>query len=388
MDRYLNKCSKKSCKKLVISIIVISLIIIFNLTSMNNFRNAAASSGSSSIVINADTLEILGGSNYNTRLPMASTTKVVTALLAIESGKLDETVVIPKSAVGVEGSSIYVKENEKWKLRDLVYGLMLRSGNDSAVAIATFIGGSVENFSKMMNDKAILLGLKNTNFVNPHGLHDDNHYTSAYDLAVLTAQAYKYTEFVDIVSAKSHTTDLICGCDNTYYKYTFFNKNKLLSMFTGANGVKTGYTKVAGRCLVSGAKYGNLQLVSVVINHSDMWNDSMALLSNAKSKYKEVTLLKANDTVGYMTFNNSINEFDELRVKEDIVLYMPNNFDMEKLCIRLVNTTGICAPIKADTEIGEIQIYYDKDLIFSTNIYTIENIHDIKGVISANMNIH
>src|SRR5690606_37873939 len=169
---------------------------------------------SSCILIDANTGRILFEKNPHVKMPMASTTKIMTALVALEYGNLEDEVIITKEAVGIEGSSIYLREGEIMSLEDLLYGLMLRSGNDAAVAIAIHVGGNLENFIDLMNKKAKEIGAVNTNFTNPHGLHDDLHYTTAYDLALITREAFKYEEFAKIAGTKSYISNRV---ENNYY---------------------------------------------------------------------------------------------------------------------------------------------------------------------------
>ena len=205
-------------------------------------------SAKSACVISADTGEIIYAENEKEKLSMASTTKIMTALLAIESGRLDETVTVSANAQAQEGSSIYLRTGERIILKDLVYGLMLNSGNDAAVAIAEHMSGSEDKFAELMTKRAKELGAVNTSFKNPNGLDEQGHYTTAYDLALIAAYAMKNEEFKKTVSTKSATATLEDG--EILY---FSNHNKLLKMYDGAVGVKTGFTKASGRCLVSAA---------------------------------------------------------------------------------------------------------------------------------------
>ena len=205
---------------------------------------------------------------------MASTTKIMTAILAIEMGDLADVVTVSPRAAGVEGSSIYLERGEKLTLEDLLYGLMLRSGNDAAVAIAEHIGGTVENFANLMNRKAYQIGARNTHFVNPHGLHDDKHYTTAYDLALISAYAMENPVFRVIVSTKQKKIPW----EGRNYSRVLQNKNALLWDYEGANGIKTGYTKISRRCLASAALRFGMQLVCVVLDCQPWFEDSMALL--------------------------------------------------------------------------------------------------------------
>ena len=239
------------------------------------------------VLIEATTGRVLYTSNEDARLYPASTTKILTALCVLDNVPLDKVVEIPKEAVGVEGSSIYLKEGQKISVEDLLFGLMLRSGNDAAVALAISTSGSMEEFAKLMNKTAIECGATDSNFVNPHGLQDENHYTTALDLATITARAYKNQDFVRIVSSKTRKIKI----DDS--ELVIANKNKMLKLYDGANGVKTGFTKSSGRCLVSGAKRDGMQLISVVLNCGDMWNESIRMLDFGFDTFEMVNFEKA-----------------------------------------------------------------------------------------------
>ena len=184
---------------------------------------------------------------------------------------------MPSAAVGVEGSSVYLEHDEELKIIDLLHGLMLQSGNDCAVALAIITGGSVEGFVKLMNETAHKAGAENTNFANSHGLPNDDHYTTALDLCKISHYAMKNEVFREIVSAKRHTTPYH-GHD---YKRNFPNKNKILFDYLGGNGIKTGFTKKAGRCLVSSATRDGKTYICTVLNCGNMWEESMRLLDKA-----------------------------------------------------------------------------------------------------------
>ena len=253
-------------RALLILILIIIVATVVPVASAKQVKKAAhAGSGSASIVMNADTLEILKGENYSVRLPMASTTKIMTALLICENCQPDEVVTIPKEAVGIEGSSVYLKEGEKLTIKELLLGLMLRSGNDCAVALSLHLAGSIENFADMMNLRAQFLNLNDTHYVNPHGLHDKQHYTSCYDLCKLGCIAMKNKLFKEVVSTKQ----TVIGEKES--RRSIANKNKILFEYEGGNGIKTGYTRAAGRCLVSAAERNGVQLVAAVLNVPDMF---------------------------------------------------------------------------------------------------------------------
>ncbi|MUK87229.1 D-alanyl-D-alanine carboxypeptidase [Ornithinibacillus sp. L9] len=236
-------------------------------------------SAQNAILIEKNTGRVLFEKQAHEKELIASTTKIMTALLAVESGKLDETVTVSERAVYTEGSSIYLKPGEKIKLEDLVYGLMLRSGNDAAVAISEHIGGSVEGFVHLMNEKAKWLGMTNTSFENPHGLDGEEHYSTAYDMALLMRQAMNNEHFQKITSTTSYKSES--------RSYSWQNKNKLLTMFYEyCTGGKTGFTKAAGRTLVSSASKDGMELIAVTFNAPDDWRDHMKMFDWGFDNYE------------------------------------------------------------------------------------------------------
>lgn len=253
----------------------------------------------SAVVMERESKRTLYSVNPNARLPIASTTKIVTALTAINHASLDDVVEIPQEACGIEGSSIYLRTGEHLTMRELLYGLMLRSGNDAAVAIALHTAGSIERFAEMMNETAASVGATDCHFVNPHGLHDDNHYCSANDLALITCEALKSPSFSEIVSAKS------VRIANEGYEYdrVLVNKNKLLSNYEFADGVKTGYTKKAGRCFVGSATRNGMQVVVVVLNCGPMFEETASMLDAAFANYSLKTVIPQNKLCGSMVEN-------------------------------------------------------------------------------------
>ncbi len=225
---------------------------------------------------------------------MASTTKIMTALVALESAPLDTVVTVPACAVGVEGSSVYLTAGEKLTLCELLYAVLLASANDAATAVAVTLAGSVEGFAGMMNSTARRLGLSDTHFVNPHGLDAKDHYTTALDLARLTAHALKNAEFRRIVSTYKHE---IAGPSGARL---LVNHNKLLKSYDGCIGVKTGYTKRTGRCLVSAAERDGLTLVAVTLADPDDWRDHAAMLDFGFEFYSRVTLAGSGQALAKM----------------------------------------------------------------------------------------
>ena len=268
------------------------LALFIALTLPASALSAPSVSARSAILIEGTTGKILFSRSAQARMPMASTTKIMTAIVAIEEcDDLSKAVKIDQRAVGVEGSSIYLYGGEELTMESLLYALMLSSANDAAVAIAYAVGGSVENFVCKMNEKASELGLLDTHFTNPNGLHDDGHYTTAHDLAKITAYALKNETFRTIVSTKSKTITQVGG-DGVR---PLSNHNKLLSLYKGAIGVKTGFTKKAGRCLVSAAERDGLMLIAVTLNAPNDWNDHISMLNFGFDAYEMLSF----DDVSY-----------------------------------------------------------------------------------------
>lgn len=331
-----------------------------------------ANKSSSMAIMEATTLRVLGGENIDMRLEMASTTKIMTALVVLENMELEKQIKVDDSAVGVEGSSIYLKKNEIWTIQDLLYGLMLRSGNDAATALAIATGGNMENFVAMMNDKAIQLGLKNTHFDNPHGLHSDTHYTSAYDLAVIASSAMQNDEFKKIVGCKMYTVE----ANETHPTYYLGNKNKLLALYDGANGVKTGYTKDSGRCFVGSAEKNGMQLVCVVLNIYDTYNTCAVNFDKAFENYSAVSVGNSGDIIENISLEG-VN--CSLALQNDLVLPLKEGEILGLKCYFEINDE-LAAPLKENSIIGKMQFYMDNRLLFSANIVNMEEIDDIGAV--------
>ena len=234
--------------------------------NIENLLNSIRVNARCAIAIDSKTKQVLFEQNADEIVPMASTTKILTALIAITQGNLDKEVTISKNASSIRGSKVKYAAGEKIKLRELLYGLLYKSGNDAAIAIAEDIGGSIEGFANIMNDYARSLGLINSHFESPHGLDSPKHYTCAYDLALLTTKAMENKTFCEICGTKTILKD------NSGFTRDYNNINKILYKIPEANGVKTGYTGQAGKCLVSSIKHAERNIVIVVLNCSDRWN--------------------------------------------------------------------------------------------------------------------
>ena len=268
---------------------------------------AHALSARKAYVLDAVSGRVLVEKDADSQSLIASTTKIMTALVVCEQCNVLDRMRIPKEAVGIEGSSMYLQEGEVLTVQELLYGLMLRSGNDAAVALAIYCGGTVEGFAELMNDKARNLGLTNTHFVNPNGLDAPGHYSTARDLAVLAAYAMENPIFRQTVSTKS------IKAGERYLT----NHNKLLWRVDGADGVKTGYTKAAGRILVSSATRDSRRIIAVTIDDGDDWNDHAALLNDGFSRFSVRKILSAGDCLGTVAVEGGENRRVELLAAED-----------------------------------------------------------------------
>ena len=298
------------------------------------------------VLMDAASGRLLYAQNPDAEKLIASTTKIMTALVVCEQCNVLDRVQIPQEAVGVEGSSMYLQAGEILTVQELLYGLMLHSGNDAAVALAIYCGGTVEGFVALMNDKARSLGLENTHFENPNGLDNENHYSSARDLAVLTAYAMENEIFAKTVSTRQIQ---VGGRQLT-------NHNKLLWRYDGADGVKTGYTKAAGRVLVSTAVRGGRRLVAVTINAPDDWNDHTKLLDYGFSQFAVKTLVSRDQMVGSLTVFSGQRETVDLIATQEFAWPMAQGEQVE---VEIPGPGFVFAPVQAGQEAGFAHILVD-----------------------------
>ena len=259
-------------------------------------------SASSAVLYEPVTKRVLFERNSNTQMSMASTTKIASCITAIENGNLKDVVTVSETASETEGSSVWLESGEKLTLEELLYGMMLSSGNDAAVAIAEHVGGSVEKFAELMNEIAFKSGAINTNFTNPSGLDNENHYTTALDLAKLTAYALENTTFLKIVSTKEKTIPW----EGHEWNRKLINHNKLLKLYDGCTGVKTGFTKKSGRCLVSSAVRNGITLIAVTLKAPDDWNDHMKLFEYGFSELQEKVVFEKGSSVTEIPVINGV----------------------------------------------------------------------------------
>lgn len=298
-------------------LIAAAVCLIFPWSALAQEGEAAevfSASAKAAVLIEQQTGEVLYAQNENAPLPMASTTKVMTALMVLEYGRLDEVVTTSRNAFGVPGTSIYLSLGEKLTLEQMLYGLMLASGNDAAVAIAEHIGGSVDNFCQKMTERAAQLGCRDTVFKTPHGLPNSIHHTTAYDLALIAREAMKYPLFRKIVSTQRATIPW----EGRTYNRILNNKNRLLSNYAGATGIKTGYTKAAGRCLVFGAERDGLEVVGVVLNCPGWFDEAAKVMDYGFANYRYVLLLADGEQVRSIPVSGGAEKEVAVRLEGDL----------------------------------------------------------------------
>lgn len=334
------------------------------------------------IIYDRTSKTVIYGKNINDKRAMASTTKIMTAILVLENGNLDKEISVSKKAANIGGSRLGIKTGDKIKLKDLLYGLLLRSGNDAAVQIAIEIGGSVEEFVQMMNLKAKEIGLTNTHFVTPHGLDDENHYTTAYEMALLTDYALNNKEFAKIVNTKQATVNI--NSKTT----TINNTNELLGNLEGVNGVKTGFTNNAGRCLVTSVNREGFQIITVVFGADTKkfrTKDSIELIEyNYKNfmqiNIKEKIIKEFENWKKENKFQINIIKGEKSGVNIDFnycydyELYPINKLGQDNIKIQIEYKKELEAPIKYYTEIGKIHVIQNEKEIMTIPIITTEEI--------------
>lgn len=304
----------------------------------------AATESRAECVIEQSSRRVLYQKNAEERLPMASTTKILTAIIILEDCKLDEIVTVPKQAELAGGSSVYLREGDTLSIKDLLYGLMLRSGNDCAVTLAMHHSGSCDAFAQVMNERAVRMGAEHSHFTNPNGMPDEYHNTTASDLAFISAYAMENETFREIVSCKF------------YEARGWKNKNKMLYEYDGAIGIKTGFTMRAGRCLVTAAVRNGMTLICVVINSPQMYERTTELIDDSYGRYTLVKLCDKNERIeGY-------------EIRHDFY-YPLEESEQSEISIQ-VETLDEPSKHKGDF-VGQMKIYLKNDLLFSQNLYIV-----------------
>ncbi len=309
----------------------------------------------SAVVIDALTGEVLYQRMMDERRYPASTTKIMSLITALETnrGSLDDAVRISGTAADMEGSTMWLERGERYRLEDLLYGMMLVSGNDAATAVAEHVAGSVQAFAKRMTEKANEIGAKNTRFTNSCGLHDPLHYTTAHDLALITAYGYKNSTFRKIVSTKEWRVPLM----KPPFTRELENENMLLWIYPGANGVKTGYTDAAGRCVVTAAERDGVQLIAVVLDGAYMWNDSIAMLDYGFRHIESRELVKKGEKMATVAVAGGEEQKVALVAEKELRLPVPNG-DASAYRREIKAPRSVEAPVRRGEKIGEAVYYY------------------------------
>ena len=345
---------------------VLVLVLPFSV-SLNVFAEMPETSAKSCVLIEEKTGRIVFEKNSSQKLPMASTTKIMTTLICLESGGLDDEFVVDKDAIKVEGSSMGLREGDVVTKRMLCYGMLLPSGNDAANATAVKISGSIEKFAEKMNERAQEIGMTHTNFVTPSGLEGEGHGASAYDMALLTREALRNPDFAEICS---QSTAKVRFGDPPFDRWPK-NTNKLLTMYDGVNGVKTGFTDEAGRCLVSACERDGVSLICVTLNDRDDWNDHMKMYDSGFETVKK-TALKSDDVFDIPVAGG---ETESIQAKADKYLEIGAfGNSTEHITSKAVIPPFVYADVDKGDTVGNIEWYYDKRLVGEVPIKAQESV--------------
>lgn len=323
----------------------------------------------SAVLLDQATGRILFGKNIHEQLPMASTTKIMTAILAIESGRLADTVKVSEYAAHVPGSSIDLEPGEEKTLEELVYGLILRSGNDAATAIAEHLAGSVEKFAVLMTKRAAELGAVQSKFKNPHGLHEEEHYTTAYDLALIAAHAMSLPKFREIAA----TPEVKISWPGRSYDRLLRNQNRLLTIYKGGDGIKTGWTTPAGRCFAGSATRDGWRLITVVLNAPQMWDDTTDLLDFGYSRYKWHEAVQAGRAVKTAEVRKGTSDRVALLAKDTIGLPLKEN-EAEYLRYHFEVKEPLNAPVREGDAAGTLHAYFGTQKVAETQLVAAETV--------------
>lgn len=350
--------------KKIFCIMIAALILIYG----TNFINAETLikepyiDAKCAIAMDAETKTVMYEKNSSMIVPMASTTKIITALVAIKYGNFNKKVEISSKAANIKGSTVGYKKGETITINELLYGLMLRSGNDAAIALSEGVAGSSDNFVKLMNEYAAEIGIVNTHFKTPHGLDDDEHYSTAYDLALATSEARKCSKFNGIVASKD--------IDASLYGFTrsYHNINKILWQIPQATGVKTGYTGNAGKCLVTSLSVKGHDVIIVVLNCTPRWRETRKIYDYILSAFDYKKVCSEGENAKEIMINDTK---VRLAFKEDITIPIKNGSSYE---IKIAAPKRITQDIKKGDSIGKITIYSDGKNIYSQSLVSKDNV--------------
>ena len=357
-----------------------------------------AENAKSAIMIEASTGEILYKKNINERMAPASMTKIMSLILImenIESGRLNwnDIVVVSKNASSMGGSQIFLETNEMMSVEDLVKGICIASGNDATVALAEKIAGTESAFVKLMNDKVRELGLKNTNFVNATGLDAENHYSTAYDMAIMAKELIRHEKILEFSSI--YEDYLRKNTDNSFW---LVNTNKLVRFYSYIDGLKTGYTGDAGYCLTATGKKNGMRLITVVMNVDNTDNrskDTIAMMDYGFNMYSLDKLVEKETTLGNVKINLGKKEYENIVVMDDITVLNNNQNDKRNVTYDIVTNNEISAPVRVGDEVGKLNVYENGNFKYSVSLTVIDDVdkaniftvfvRNLKDVISINL---
>ncbi len=365
---------------------ILTMIVLLN-TTIFTYANEELPTvhADGAILMDYKTGRVLYEKNADKPLAMASTTKIMTLILAIESGRLDETVMVSKTASRAPKVRLNLSEGEEVRLGDLLYPLMLESSNDCAVAVAEHLGGSVEGFSAMMNDKAKELGCKDTIFETPNGLDKGDHHSTARDMAIITKYCLNNEDFIDYINTPSKTIK------TSKCTYTVNNKNKLLNSYEGANGVKTGYTNKAGQCFIGSAKRGDMQLITVVlasgwgdVGKERKWTDTKNILNYGFDNYKYYQIVNEGDVVGKIDVTRTRTPQIEVALDRSIMLPL-NESEANSVKREIKIASSLEAPVESGEIVGTCDILADGKVLDTVGVKTLScaDRHDLETKVRA-----
>lgn len=349
----------KKALKIIISVL---MLVIFSSAALTAHADIGNVSAESAVLVEQGSMRVLFEKNSHNKMPMASTTKIMTAILLIESGDLNRQLTITSEMLaGVEGSSVGFRAGNVVTCADLAYGMMLASGNDAANAAAVYMAGSLEKFADMMNEKAAQIGMADTHFVTPSGLDAEEHYSTAYDMALLASYAMANPIFAEIAGTTVHP--ITCG-DPVQTVY-FSNHNRLLKTYEGAKGVKTGFTKKSGRCLVSFAERNGVKLIAVTLKAPDDWNDHKTLFDYGFSILKP-SEIKAELPVYSIDVAGGTPENILIEVQPVTLALLDG--EEEKITTSFYIPKFVYAPLSAGDVIGRVDYYLDGRMVGSADV--------------------
>lgn len=354
----------KKTNKNYITFLLVVILIGLNINYVTVNAEELNINARSAIAIDSKTKTVLYEKNAYELIPMASTTKIMTALVALKYGDIDRKVEISSRSANIQGSTVGYKKGEQISIRELLYGLMLRSGNDAAIAIAEGIGGTVDEFVNIMNEYAHTIGLSNTHFESPHGLDSDKHYCTVYDLGLITCKAREIKLFNEIVNSRD--------IDSKAYSFSrsYHNINKILWLLPDATGVKTGYTGNAGKCLVSSVNIKNNDVVIIVLNSTPRWKETQKIHDYIVKNYDYKKMYSKGEKVGEAVLEDNIKV--NLLCNEDITMPLKQGVNYQvKITIP---KNKIYFPVSKGSNMGAINIYGDDKLVFSEALVTEDEI--------------